>query len=299
MCAPRCGSSGTCRRARSIRSRREESSCRRGCSPPPWPRGGSRVEICGRARLHPHQRRAWRRDAPRGRDAQAGPASVAAPDQRRHDRRRSGIHRPRTRWQRHDARPRRHRSHRDGAGAIAGRPAGDVVEGRARHHDRRSADGRRCARDSAAASSRSGRSRALRREGASPARVDPDRRHPHHAARAIVCRSVAAGHRSVGAPVVERISGQVARGASRPGGDHRGRPRHGRRARHRGSHVHVGIGGGFVGVDDLPGVIGELDRLHRARGAGGSRGGLFAPWAARRDGARVGRRRHGARVTCR
>ena len=68
--------------------------------------------------------------------------------------------------------------------------------------------------DSAAASSRSRRGRALRREGPPSARVDSDRRHAHHAARAIVPRSVAAGHRSVGAPVAEGLSGEVDRDAA-------------------------------------------------------------------------------------
>ena len=165
----------------------------------------------------------------------------AAADHVGHHRRGPRLHRPRPRRQHHDARPRRDRPHRDDARAIARRAPGDAVEGRARHHDGGSADGRRRARHPAAASSRGRGSRALRREGAAPARADSDRRHAHHAARALVHRSVLAGHRSVGAPVIEGVSGEVARGAARAGGDHGRRPRHGRRARHCRAHVRVGV----------------------------------------------------------
>ena len=205
MSAPRCGSSGTCRRARSIRSRREESSCRRALLAAALTRrrDGAPTYVDALDSSAPTTCTAARRRCSTKR-ATLARRVLAAADRRRHDRRRARLHRPRARWQPHDARPRRHGPHRDAAGAIAWRPAGGVVEGRARHYDRGSAARRRCARDSAAASSRGRRSRALRREGASPARADSDRRHAHHAARAIVHRSVAAGHRSVGAPVARR-----------------------------------------------------------------------------------------------
>ena len=79
-----------------------------------------------------------------------------------------------------------------------------AVEGRAGHPDRRPAARARRAADSAAAPSRGGRSRALRREGAAPARADPDRRHARRDARALVPRSRRAGHRGVGAPLAAR-----------------------------------------------------------------------------------------------
>ena len=102
--------------------------------------------------------------------------------------------------QRHDARARRIRSDGDAARrARSARQRVVLLEGRARHPDRRPAPRRRCPADPAAASSRSRRSRALRREGPAPARADPDRRHAHRAARAVVRRSRSARHRGLGA----------------------------------------------------------------------------------------------------
>ena len=129
--------------------------------------------------------------------------SASAARRRRHGRRGARLHRPRARRQPDDARPRRYGPDRHAAGAIASRPSCRVVEGRARHPHRRSAARAGCARDPAAASSRSRRGGALRREGAAPARADPDRRHAHHAARPVVHRSGAAGHGSIGAAVAE------------------------------------------------------------------------------------------------
>ena len=64
-------------------------------------------------------------------------------------------------------------------GRALGAQARRAVEGRARHPDGRPAARAGRAADPAAASSRSGRGRALRREGAASARADPDRRHAH------------------------------------------------------------------------------------------------------------------------
>ena len=93
-----------------------------------------------------------------------------------------------------------------------------------------------------------------------------------------------------------------------PGRGHRGRQGHGRRARHRRADLRRGGRRAAVGVDDLPGVVGELDRLHRAGGRSRPRRRQPAPRLRRRDrhrrdrqrrragravGDRRGRRRHG------
>ena len=100
-----------------------------------------------------------------------------------------------------DARTRRIRSDGDSSGRAAGRAEGRALEGRPRDSHRGSAPGAGRAADSAAAPSRGGRGRALRREGAASARAHPDRRHADRAARPIVPRSRGAGHRSLRAPI--------------------------------------------------------------------------------------------------
>ena len=186
-------------------------------------------------------------------------------------------------------------SHRDGPGAIAWRPARRAVEGRARHPDRRSADRSRCAADSAAASSRGRRGRALRRQGPPSARVDPGRRHANRAARSIVPGPHPARHRSLRATIAEGLPGQGDRDVAGPGDRDGRRQGHGRRARHRRAHVHRGRCRRTVGLDDLPGVVRELDRLHGAGVARRAGGAAPAADLPSRDRAGPDRRRQRAR----
>ena len=141
------------------------------------------------------------------------------------------------------------------------------------HPHRRSAAGARRAAHPAAAPPRGGRGRALRREGAASARAHPDRRHAHRArtcarssipsSRAPRCRRAA---RSPRYPVkaLAIVRGQAI--VTVAGKGMVGVPRH------RGAHVRRGRRRAAVGVDDLPGLVGELDRLHGARRRGRPRG---------------------------
>ncbi len=159
-------------------------------------------------------------------------------------------------------------------GPRARRGARVAVEGRPGNPDRRSAARVRRPAHPAAPSSRGGRSRALRRQGPAPARAHPDRRNAHHAARALVHPPRAAGHRSLGEALARDLSGQGDRDRARPGDRHRRRQGHGRRPRHRGADVRRGRRRTSLGLDHLPGVVGELDWVHacpRARPSGPSR----------------------------
>ena len=82
----------------------------------------------------------------------------------------------------------------------------------------------------------------------------------------------AAGHRGHGAARRARTSGQGPGHRARAGRGHGGRQGHGGRSRHRRAHVHGRRRGTSLGVDHLPGVVGELDRLHGARERGRARG---------------------------
>ena len=67
------------------------------------------------------------------------------------------------------------------------------------------------------------------------------------------------------------LSGQGAGHRPRAGDRHRRRQGHGRGARHRRAHVRRGRRRAALGLDDLPGVVGKLDRLHAAGVGGGAR----------------------------
>ena len=82
-------------------------------------------------------------------------------------------------------------------GRALGAARDQSVEGRARPADRRPARRARRARDPAAARARGVRAGLLRRQGAAPARADPDRRASDPGLRAAVRRSVGAGHRDL------------------------------------------------------------------------------------------------------
>ncbi len=107
----------------------------------------------------------------------------------------------------------------------------------------RSARRARRARDPAASRARGFRARLLRRQGAAPARADPDRGAADPGLRAAVRRSVGAGHRDLGAPHAGSLPGQGAVGGGRPGAAHGHRQRHAGRARHRGAHLRGAVPG--------------------------------------------------------
>ncbi len=238
-------------------------------------------------------RRSLRQRSPesRGHESQRAPRAASAHCQG-HDRRRPRLHRTRAGRQPGDARPRRHRPHRDAAGTRAERPAGRAVEGRPRHPDGRSSPGTRRTADSAAPPSGGRRSRALRRQGAASARADSNRRHAGRAPRAVVPESGRARHRSVGAPFAAGLSGQGARDRARAGDRHRRRQGHGRRPRHRGADVLGGRSRAPLGVHNLSGLVRELDRIHAARIRSRPRGAQHPQRIRRRDRQRAHRQRH-------
>ena len=194
-----------------------------------------------------------------------------APEARRHagrarlPRRGPGRHR-------HDPRPRRLRPHRDAPRPRARRRARRALEGRARHPHRRPARGARRAPPPADAPPRGGGGRVLRREGPPPAGAHPPRRERHRPPRPLVPPPRAARHGGLVAADARRLPGEGARHDPRPGARHgRGQGPHGR-ARHGRAHLRGDPRGRGVGLDDLPVLVGELDRLHPARGRGGARG---------------------------
>ena len=136
---------------------------------------------------------------------------------RRHRPRRPRVHRPGARRQRHHTRTRRFGSDGNASRARARRHPRSALEGRAGHPDRRPAAGARRAVDPAAAFSRGGGGRALRRESAAPASTHPDRRHAHGASRAVVREADRAGHRGFLAARAPEVSRQSDRDRSRPG----------------------------------------------------------------------------------
>ena len=184
-------------------------------------KSGRRAQYVDAAQHRRDRRTARRRRAEPSRDRTTRPACAAAAPRRGHDARRSRLHRAGSRRKPDDARTRRIRSDGDASGRPAWRAEGRAVEGRPRDPHRGSAPGAGRAPDPAAAPSRGGGGRALRREGPASARAHPDRRHADRAARPIVPRSRGARHGSLRAPIDgERIRSR----RSRSCGDRRSSP---------------------------------------------------------------------------
>ena len=222
ICAAQSRFSGTSRRAPATCSSPGANGCPRPFSRPRFPAPGAGRHTSMRPNGR-DRRAAWERGPGAGRNRPPRAAPAAAVTHWWHHAGRARLHRCGTGRRRHHARSRRLGSDRDSARAAAGGAVRRAVEGRARHPHRRSPARARRPAHSAAAPPRGGGGRALRRQGAAPARVDSARRHANSAPRQIVPRPESARHRSLRAPLRVRLPGQGAGDRPGPGDRHRRR----------------------------------------------------------------------------